>query len=41
MVKPRELKDMIVLRHRSREDYKNINAALKVPKSIVAIILKL
>uniref|UniRef100_A0AAZ3NSV6 Sleeping Beauty transposase HTH domain-containing protein n=1 Tax=Oncorhynchus tshawytscha TaxID=74940 RepID=A0AAZ3NSV6_ONCTS len=36
-----ELQDRIVSRHRSGEGYKNISAALKVPKSTVAsIILK-
>ncbi len=38
---PEELRDRIVARHRSRQGYKNISAALKVPKSTVAsIILK-
>ena len=38
---PTELRDRIVWRHRSGEGYKNISAALKVPKSTVAsIILK-
>ena len=36
-----ELRDRIVSRHRSREGYQNISAALKVPKNILAsIILK-
>ena len=36
-----ELRDRIVSRHRSGEGYKNISAALKVPKNTVAsIILK-
>jgi hypothetical protein len=36
-----ELRDRIVSRHRSREGYPNISAALKVPKNTVAsIILK-
>ena len=36
-----ELRDRILLRHRSGEGYHNISAALKVPKNIVAsIILK-
>jgi hypothetical protein len=36
-----ELRDRIVLRHRSGEAYQNISVALKVPKNIVAsIILK-
>ena len=36
-----ELRDRIVLRHRSGERYQNISAALKAPKNIVAsIILK-
>uniref|UniRef100_A0AAZ3SJ60 Sleeping Beauty transposase HTH domain-containing protein n=1 Tax=Oncorhynchus tshawytscha TaxID=74940 RepID=A0AAZ3SJ60_ONCTS len=36
-----ELRDRIVLRHRSGEEYQNISAALKVPKNTVAsIILK-
>ena len=36
-----ELRDRIVLRHRSGEGYQNISAALKVPKKTVAsIILK-
>ncbi|KAI5099333.1 proline-rich protein 12 isoform X1 [Silurus meridionalis] len=39
---PEELRDRIVARHRSGQGYKNITAALKVPKSTVAsIILKL
>ncbi len=38
---PEELRDRIVARHRSGQGYKNISAALKVPKSTVAsIILK-
>ncbi|CAM4732966.1 unnamed protein product [Leuciscus chuanchicus] len=38
---PEELRDRIVARHRSGHGYKNISAALKVPKSTVAsIILK-
>ncbi len=38
---PEELRDRIVARHRSGQSYKNISAALKVPKSTVAsIILK-
>uniref|UniRef100_A0AAZ3R8Y3 Transposase Tc1-like domain-containing protein n=1 Tax=Oncorhynchus tshawytscha TaxID=74940 RepID=A0AAZ3R8Y3_ONCTS len=36
-----ELRDRIVLRHRSGEEYQNISASLKVPKNTVAsIILK-
>ena len=35
-----ELRDKIVLRHRSGEGYQNISAALKVPKNTVASILK-
>ena len=35
-----ELRDRIVSRHRYREGYQNISAALKVPKNTVAIILK-
>jgi hypothetical protein len=31
-----ELRDNIVLRHRSGEGYQNISAALKVPKNTVA-----
>ena len=34
-----ELRDRIVLRHRSREGYQNIYAALKVPKNTVASII--
>ncbi len=38
---PEELRDRVVARHRSGQGYKNISAALKVPKSTVAsIILK-
>ncbi len=38
---PEELRDRIVARHRSGQGYRNISAALKVPKSTVAsIILK-
>ncbi len=38
---PEELRDRIVARHRSGQGYKNISAALKVPKSTMAsIILK-
>ncbi len=38
---PEELRDRIVARHKSGQGYKNISAALKVPKSTVAsIILK-
>jgi len=38
---PEELRNRIVARHRSGQGYKNISAALKVPKSTVAsIILK-
>ncbi len=38
---PEELRDRIVARHRSGQGYKQISAALKVPKSTVAsIILK-
>ncbi len=38
---PEELRDRIAARHRSGQGYKNISAALKVPKSTVAsIILK-
>ncbi len=38
---PEELRDRIVARHRSGQDYKNNSATLKVPKSTVAsIILK-
>ncbi len=38
---PEELRDRLVARHRSGQGYKNISAALKVPKSTVAsIILK-
>ncbi len=38
---PEELRDRIVARHRSGQGYKNISAALEVPKSTVAsIILK-
>ncbi|KAL0151618.1 hypothetical protein M9458_053019 [Cirrhinus mrigala] len=38
---PEELRDRIVVRHRSGQGYKKISAALKVPKSTVAsIILK-
>ncbi len=38
---PEELRDRIVARHRSGQGYKNISAALKIPKSTVAsIILK-
>ncbi|KAG2463554.1 TC1A transposase, partial [Polypterus senegalus] len=38
---PEELRDRIVARHRSGQGYKNISAALKVPKSTLAsIILK-
>ncbi len=33
---PEELRDRIVARHRSGQGYKNISAALKVPKSTVA-----
>jgi len=33
---PEELRDRIVARHRSGHGYKNISAALKVPKSTVA-----
>ena len=36
---PAELRDRIVLRHRSGEGYKNISAALKVPKSKAASII--
>ena len=40
-VKSKNLRDRIVLRHRSGEGYQNISAALKVPKNTVAsIILK-
>jgi hypothetical protein len=35
-----ELRDRIVSRHRSGEGYRNISAALKVPKNNVASILK-
>ena len=36
-----ELRDRIVSRHRSKEGYQNISAAMKVPKNTVAsIILK-
>ena len=35
-----ELRDRIVSRHRSGEQYQNISAALKVPKKTVASILK-
>ena len=35
-----ELRDRIVLRHRSGEGYQNISAALEVPKNILASILK-
>jgi hypothetical protein len=36
-----ELRDRIVTRHRSEEEYQNISAALNVPKNTVAsIILK-
>ena len=35
-----ELQDRIVSRQRSGEGFQNISAALKVPKNIVAIILK-
>ena len=36
-----ELRDRIIWRHRCREGYKNISAALKVPKTTVSsIILK-
>jgi hypothetical protein len=34
-----ELRDRIVSRHRSGEGYKNISAALKVPKNTVASII--
>uniref|UniRef100_A0A3Q2P2Q2 Sleeping Beauty transposase HTH domain-containing protein n=1 Tax=Fundulus heteroclitus TaxID=8078 RepID=A0A3Q2P2Q2_FUNHE len=38
---PEELRDRIVVRHRSNQGYKISSAALKVPKSTVAsIILK-
>jgi transposase len=38
---PVELRDRIVSRHRSREGYQNISAALKVPKNTAtSIILK-
>ncbi len=37
---PEELRDRIVARHRSGQGYKNISAALKVPKSTASIILK-
>ncbi len=36
---PEELRDRIVARHRSGQGYKNISAALKVPKSTVAFII--
>ncbi len=36
---PEELRDRIVARHRSGQGYKNISAALKVPKSTVASII--
>jgi transposase len=35
-----ELQDMIVLRHRSGKGYKNISAALKIPKNTVASIIR-
>ena len=36
-----KLRDRIVSRHRSGEEYQNISAALKVPKNtVVSIILK-
>ena len=34
-----ELRDRIVLRHRSGERYQNISAALKVPKNTVSSII--
>ena len=34
-----DLRDRIVLRHRSGERYQNISAALKVPKNTVASII--
>ncbi len=36
---PEELRDRIVARHRSGQDYKKNSAALKVPKSTVASII--